>query len=528
MAPAVVMPGPMLCAILLFAAAVRAVAYSGFFGSDEVTYTASAFRLLQGDWSVPNYVGANRYGVNLPVAGFALVFGMNEFAAAIYSLLCSLGELALVAWFGTRMLGLRVGLLAGLILATLPIHVHFAGRLMADAPLCLAVTASFLFFWDGEARQRRLSYVIAGLAAGWAFWIKPSTIFYLAVFLTYPLVFRRVDLRWGWMVLGIAAAMLANGIFFQVLTGNFMYVVQNIAERRSSGYLEAELAAGSQQNSPHFYFTYLFGKLHHTWLLGYLALIGLVRWWRWPRIDGGAARPRAMAFVVWWALGMIFILSLLVVSLSPPTLIPKQTNYMLMFVAPLALMAGWAVADIRGWWLAGLATLIAVPSVILALMLQASVSVFTANSKAAVRFAAERPDAIVYGNTGAYRAAEFERLVNPNGPPSVIRFVGDWRGAQTASSAEDRPATAYAIVDMETLTWAGREPFRRLDDRPSCWVSDGVLQPMLEGNGIVLMRSLARTVAQLPLLERFGVAARLERLSKPAPAYVFRIPHVGC
>lgn len=518
----------MLCVLLLFAAAVRAAAYSGFFGSDEVTYTGSAFRLLQGDWSVSNYVGANRYGVNLPVAGFALVFGMNEFAAAIYSLLSSLGEVALVAWFGTRMLGLRAGVLAGLILATLPIHVHFAGRLMADAPLCLAVTASFLFFWDGEARQRRLSYVIAGLAAGWAFWIKPATIFYLAVFLTYPFVFRRVELRWGWMVLGFAVAMLANGIFFQVLTGNFMYVLQNMAERRSSGYLEAELAVGSKQNSPHFYFTYLFGKLHHTWLLGYLALIGLVRWRRRPGAAGGIDRPHAMPFVVWWALGMIIILSLLVVSFSPPTLIPKQTNYMLMFVAPLALMAGWAIAGIRGWWLAGLATLIAVPSVMLALLLQASVSVFTANSKAAVRFAAERPGAIVYGNTGAYRAAEFERLVNPNGPPSVIRFIGDWPGVQTASSIGDRPVTGYAIVDTETLTWAGREPFRRLEDRPSCWVSDGVLQPVVEGNGILLMLALARTAGRLPLLDRFGVAARLDRLSKPAPAYVFRIPEVGC
>jgi len=70
---------------------------TGVFGSDGVTYIATAFHLLDGDWTVSSYVGANRLGVNLPVAAFAQVFGRTVWDAALYSLLTSLGEVALAA-----------------------------------------------------------------------------------------------------------------------------------------------------------------------------------------------------------------------------------------------------------------------------------------------------------------------------------------------------------------------------------------------------------------------------------------------
>ena len=515
-----------LAALLLFAVCVRGLFYSGYFGSDEVTYTESAYRLLVGDWSVSSYVGANRYGVNLPVAAFGWVFGTNEFSAALYSLLCSLAEVALVAHFGARMLGVRAGLLAGLVLASLPIHVHFAGRLMADAPLCLAITASFLFFWDGETRKRRLSFVIAGLAAGWAFWVKPHTIFYLCVFLSYPLVFRRFNRRWGWFVLGLAVALLANGLFFWALTGKFLFAIQNMAERHGSGYLQADLGDAGTRIDVHYYLIYLFGKVYHTWLLGYLAAVGVARWLRQPR-SGPAAPAAAVPFVVWWALGLLLVLSALVVSFSPLMFIPKQTNYMLIFVAPLALLAGYGLAGAMGWRLGVLVALWLVPAMMLSAFQQASVTVFTANSKAAVRFARAHPAAVVYASTNAYRAASFERLVRPAGAPFHLRFVGDWNKPNTEPGAP-RPAERYAILDSESLGWAKSEPYRRIEDRPACWVPQGVLVPEPEGAGVAMVRGLGRLAAALPVPGQAVLVQRLMKIGMPAPAYVFRIPDTGC
>lgn len=526
---------PSLLALIVFAALARGLAYSGYFGSDEVTYTAAAFALLDGDWRVSDYVGANRYGVNLPVAGFGWLLGRNEIAAAAYSLLCSLAEVGLVAWIGARMLGARAGLLAGLVLASLPIHVHFAGRLMADAPFALAATASFLFFWVAErpqdraapgpalaeSRRRSLAYFIAGLAAGWSFWIKPTAIFYLGVFLSYPLLVRRIDLRWAWMALGFALMLVANGLFFQALTGRFWFALENIAERQTSGYLEAGLSAGSMHFDPGFYLGYLFGRVYHTGLLGPLALAALGLWlWRGRRRAGGGG----LTFVVWWGVGLLLVLSVLVVSVSPLMLVPKQTNYMLIFVAPLALLAGHALASASGWRQALLTTLTVVPALGLCLLLQAGTTVFTANSKGIHRYALERPGVAIYTHTNGLRFAQFQRLVNPGGRSVDVRAIGQWNAP--AADAAARPAERLAIVDPETIAWANSEPFRSLAGRPPCWVAQGGVVPVIDGLGPRMADALAGMASALPGGE--GVAGRLHRLAQPLPAQVFRIPAAGC
>ena len=50
-------------AVMLVAIFCRWLGYTGYFGSDEVTYTDSAFRMVNGDWRLDGYVGANRLGV---------------------------------------------------------------------------------------------------------------------------------------------------------------------------------------------------------------------------------------------------------------------------------------------------------------------------------------------------------------------------------------------------------------------------------------------------------------------------------
>lgn len=511
-----------LTSLVVFAALLRWAAYSGCFGSDEVTYTGAAFALLSGDWSVSSYVGANRYGVNLPVAAFGWLFGRTELAAAAYSMLCSVAEVALVAWFGAQMFGARTGLLAGVVLATLPMHVHFAGRLLADSPLALAVTASFVFFWLGEVRKQPWSFLIAGLAAGWSFWIKPATIFYLGVFLVYPLLFRRFDLRWAWMVVGFAAMIVANGVFFHALTDRFWFVFQNMAERKASGYMEAEIAAGRVIDAPGFYLTYLFGKVYHTWLLGLLAAAAVGHWLyrrrRREPVDAG------MPFVIWWGGGLLIILSALVVSVSPLMLVPKQVNYMLMFAAPLALLAGRALASTDGSRHVTLVTIAVVPAIALSFLLQASVTVFTANSKATIRYALDRPDVTIYANTNGYRVASFHRLLESTVSVPDIRLMERWNKPDSDGKAPG--AERFAVVDTETLLWGTGEPFVRLQDRPKCWIARGTLEPVVEGVGPKLAGLLASVASVLPGGD--SIAERLKRLSKPMPALVFEIPETGC
>ncbi|MBL8362813.1 MAG: glycosyltransferase family 39 protein [Rubrivivax sp.] len=511
-----------LAGLLLLAAGLRVLFYSGYFGSDEVTYTESAFKLLRGDWSVSSYVGANRYGVNLPVAAIAALLGRNEVAAALYSVACSLAEIALVVVIGSQMVGRRAACFAGLVLATLPMHAHLAGRLLADSPLALAITAGFLLFWLGEARGSRPALFAAGLAVGWSFWIKPAAVFYVLVLMSYPVVFRRWSWRWSWVVAGFALMVLANCALFWALTGRFWYLFEVMSARRSSGYLQEEFAAGNQHEAAWYYLEYLYAKVWHTWLLGPLALAGAVLV-LWRARAAEAVRAHGLHFALWWGAGLMLVLSLFVVSTRPLTLVPKQTNYMLMFAAPLALLAGCALASLRGRAF-GLAVLAwTVPAVLLCGLLQGTITVFTANAKAVHRWAAERPQAVVYATTNPYRYAQFHATVHPEARPPDVRFVGDLAPRAAAAARPPRPAgEAYAVIDEETLSWGSGEPYRRLADVPACWVPQGTLPPVVAGGGPALAAGVARLVPP-----DSPWAGRLRRLHQPAPAHLYRVP-AGC
>lgn len=514
--------------ILAFALLLRMVFYTGYFGSDEVTYVEYAFKLLDGDWTVSSYVGANRYGVNLPIAAFAALFGRSEWSAALYAIACSMAEIALVACFAGRLIGQRAALLAALVLACLPTHVHLAGRLMADTPLALMITASFLFFFDGELRRRPWSYFIAGCAAGFSFWIKPATVFYLLVFLLYPLVFRRFDHRWLWMVLGFALVILANNLLFLVLTGDAMFLLKAMSARSASGYLENEAAKGVMHDSPQTYFNYLFVKVHHTWLLGYLAAIGAFIWLVQRRRGMTVAHDQGLKFVAFWCIGVIGVLSLLVVSFQPLMFVPKQTNYMLMFATPLALLAGYMLAQLQGVRLGALLALVILPSILLAALHQSTVHVFTANSKAAVQFAAANPQARIFASTNPYRAAVFHNLVHPASRPARIGSMSELEVEHRTSTATGGNAPAVlAILDLTTLAWAGSEPVRRLEDAPQCWRRQEVLTPELSGTSTWLLSSLFSIANRLPATAREPVAARLHAHLTPANAIVFLVPP-GC
>lgn len=511
-----------VAAVVALAALMRGGFYPGFFGSDEVTYIESAYRLLDGQWDVPQYVGANRYGVNLPVAFFSALLGRHEFSAALYSLLCSLAEVALVTRLGARLVGVRGALLAGLLLATLPVHVHYAGRLMADAPFALFATASFLLLAEAEARQSARLWFAAGCAAGATFWIKPAAVIYIGVLAAYPLLAQRIDWRWGWGVAGFAAVVLANNLFFLALTGRFWFMLETMGARRSSGYLAAELGSGALHNQPGFYLEYLFGKAYHTWLLGPLASAGALWAWhqraRWP-----SDRRQGLAFVAFWGGGLLLLLSGLVVSVRPLTLIPKQVNYMLMFVAPLCLLAGWWLSTLRTQTVTAALLLWLLPAVLLAGMLQASTLVFTANSKATVAYMRAHPDGVAHLGSNAYRAAQFEQVVRPGPRRLQFKTISE---ALVPATGPEAQAERYAVVDLQTILWGADEPFRQIEQTPACWQRVQALEPEVRGAGPALTRGLANLMraASLPA----GLVQRATALAAPLKAFVYRVPAQAC
>ena len=510
--------------VLVIAVLARWLAYSGYFGSDEVTYTDSAFKMLHGDWKVDEYVGANRLGVNLPVAGIAWLLGKTEFAAALYSLLCSVGEVALVTWAGRRMFGDRAALFAGLLMATLPTHVHIAGRLLADAPLCLTITAAFVLFYEGEVRRRAAAYFWSGVFIGLSFWIKPPvTVFVAAVFLCYPLAVRRVDLRWSWVLAGAVVAVGLNCLAFWLMTGNFWYLIEVTRARQSSGYLEAGIAAGDITTATDYYLVYLFVRIYHTGLLGYLVLLGLALAWRTRKTLSAPVRF-GLRFASLWAVSLIVILSLFPVSLNPVILVFKQTNYMLIFVAPLCLLAGWGLSRLPTLWATVIAAISVGAGLVFAALLQGSVALFTANSWATLQYVQAKPGVTFYVMSNAMRAASFQRLTQGTDLELRLRPIKELVSPGTSTTQPTARGDRFAVIDEQSFSWDGSRPFARPADVPACWVEVDRLSGSPRGPGAVLLR----TLAAVPSLSGSSIGARLRPYATPLPARVYRIPAASC
>jgi len=375
--------------------------------------------------------------------------------------------------------------------------------------------------------RRQASFAWAGVAAGLAFWIKPHAMLYLGLFLSYPIVFRRWNWQWAWMLVAFIAAVLANNVLFWSLSGNPLFLIDAVRSRQNSGYLESGIAAGAIENAPLYYLDYLFGRIYHTWLAGYLALVALVLWMI-RRSREPAPTMFTMDYIVWWAVGLLALFSLFVVSWQPLILVPKQTNYMLVFVAPLTLLAGQALAQLGGRSSWVIAALIFLPSVLLAGMEQNSIRVFTSNSKAALDFSRNNASAEVFVNTNALQAATFNNLVHPRKTVDNMHFIGELANARPRDNPQDGIRPRFAIIDTETLSWSATEPFTSVAAVPSCWHPIGELQPAGMGSGTAMLQLLRPLTTLVPGKLGDTLRHRLDGLVRPAPAHLFKIPITGC
>jgi 4-amino-4-deoxy-L-arabinose transferase-like glycosyltransferase len=508
-----------IVALLVIAIALRIAFFTGFFGSDEVTYTSAAYRVLTGSWPAGDYIGEMRYGVNLPVAVFMRWFGVNQIAANMWALLTSVGEVGLVFAFGRLLWNVRAGFLAGLVLALLPLHVHFAGRLMADSPLAFFMTLSCVLFFAGETTQRRGWYLASGLAAGAVFWIKQPAIIYLALFAAYALVLRRWSGNWIVMAVGVTAMLALNSLLMLGVTGDAWHLFR-MGESSVAHFVDT----GTEDTSPGYYFRYLLLDVRHTWLLAFLAIWGAVILLRDPAPR--EAKP-GNTFVLLWAAVLIGIFSLFPVSLHPIKLIFKQTNYMLMFAAPLALLSGVALSRLKGGSFILVIAILVVGSVTLSGLEQQSIRVFTANSKAAVNYADTLDASSIYATTNNVRAEMFANLMRDKGAdPGRFKELAELQNVAKADAVVDRPS--FAVVDLETIDWSNRgSPIRSLADVPPCWQRLSQLEPADPGLGQYVADGLLAMALHAPASMRDRAVGTLRRLAKPQPAIVYKI-HPGC
>lgn len=514
-----------LVTLLAVTIALRVLFYTGFFGSDEVTYIETAVNIASGDWRASNYIGATRYGMNLPVALSIYLFGLSQASANLWPFLCSVGEVAIVFTVARWVWSTRIAIVSAGLLALLPLHVHLAGRVLADSPLAFFLSLSVGLLLRAAYSRYWLTYLAAGLAWGGVFWVKESVaLLYLPVFLLLSVYLNGFNGRWLWLFVGIGIAIIANCALMYFVAGDPMHVFAVMKKA------VVNIAGMTVETSPWFYFRYLFLDIKHTFLLGFLAAAGTIFCARNFARDKQAAP--GTQFVVLWVFLLVGMFSFAVVSFSPVKLVMKQTNYMLIFAGPLALLAGWFLASLPRRVFVPLGALVVCGSVVLAALEQQAITVFTANSRTAYVFLRDNPNAYLLGTTNNERAINFFSMMENRRElrERIMSFseMADVESSNAAVTLATRTAgkDVFAVLDLQNIDWGNnRDGIRRLADVPKCWISMGTLTPAALGSGRWVAKGLVAAGAVLPANLQQRYISALQPVAVPAPAYLFKVDH---
>ncbi len=505
-----------LMAVLMLATIMRLMFFNGIFGSDDLVYLGRAVQISEGSWSSANYIGSLRYGFNIPAGFFTYLFGVNLFAANLWSLLCSLGEIATIYWFALNVWDRRAALYSSLILVCMPLHIAVSSRIHADPIASFFLTLSFFLFFVAEQQRRPLLYFVTGLAMGLVFWTKEVLLIALFVFALYPLLARRFDLRWLYIVGGGLTMLFAHFLLMFVIAGDPLHLFKITTIQ-----IDRKLIHSNSEDQVWYYFWYLFVDIKHTWLAPFLAAITIIavirRRFLSVNIDTG------IAYVVFWLISLIAVLSFTLISWEPLRFIPKQSNYMTLFLAPIALLAGYLVARFPRRIGFMVLAVIMVGGLALGALEQQAYQVFTSNSKAAIAFAKAHPESWIAGSTNNGNIALVYSILDKD-PALADRFGYLKQGAfpeRIKVSTVDRMAEGYAVLDWETMEWGSDA--MKLDKPPPCWQEITRLVPTGFGFSQTLVKGMLAIIETFPDSVGRRLAPPLQRLSQPQPAIVYRV-----
>jgi hypothetical protein len=499
--------------ILSLAALMRLAFFRGALGTDEIVYLTQAQRLLNGDIGHAVYIGAVRYGINGFQALSIRLFGNGVAGAGGLYFLCCLGNALLAYWFAYRLWGCRAAIWTGITLAVLPLDAALATSLNPDPYLALFISGAMVVFFFAESRDSHPLYFLAGLLGGWVFWIKEEVIVFGLVFVVFAAFHGRWRTGWLWFLLGGFLCCVADLVFFWAAYGDPFYHY-SVVHRA----VDDQLATQSfGETSPWAYIGFLFVKVYHTGLLGWLALAGCVLALRRPAEPG-------THFVLIWGIGLMVIFSLFPVSLSPPEFIRKTATYMEIFVTPLALLAGWFLAQQQRAVAFVLGGVMVASGILLSALEQQVVRVVAVNGQSAAAFAEAHAGTPVFGPLTAQRQSIVERLFQ--GSLDTSSDIRPWADLSDVSAGEG-PAgdvVAYLVDDPQMRIWPDATKETPLSETlRRCLVPLGPLEHGDLGLGRSVVAALRDILAVLPAPYADATLRATDSFWQVSPAQVYVI-----
>lgn len=214
--------------IIIFALFLRLMFFIGLNWSDDVNYVYLANQILRGEYK-PSYMASLRLMMIYPLALSFYLFGVSNFSAVLYPLVCSIGSIVLIFNLSKILFNEKVGLISAFLLSIFPLDVNYATWIMPDVPISFFIGLSVLFFFKGEASDRTtllnvkkkyLFFILSGITVGLSYLLKLSglviLIFYFIVWLYLSIKQRKIRFDFLLIILGFLIIVSLESIFYYV------------------------------------------------------------------------------------------------------------------------------------------------------------------------------------------------------------------------------------------------------------------------------------------------------------------------
>ncbi len=289
---------------------------------DELLYATAAREMLErGDWIVPSFNYEPRY--QKPILIYWLIgaayqlFGVNEAAARLPSIVFGVALCALVYALGRKLGDRFTGLAAGLVMATNVATVGLSRAVMTDVILCACITAAIAGFVFAEAAreragggQRATGFAFVALAAGFLTKGPVAVVVPALVWLPW-LAWRGALGRW----LRRREIALGAALFVALAAPWFIAVhvrTQGAFTRHALGFETLERffgAAVSSASLPRWGYLATLAPAFFPWFV-FLPSAGLALLARARRPQPESSRDPLAAFAAWWILVVYVFFSL--------------------------------------------------------------------------------------------------------------------------------------------------------------------------------------------------------------------------
>lgn len=331
-----------LAALLVLAAFVRLTLFTGFIGSDDSSYLASALDLIDGRWTGADHF-ASRLGFVAPVAGIVWLLGTSEFATVTLPLLVSLLVLVVVWRLGEIYFDRPSAILAVLLLTFSANNVVISSMLVPDTLMSLLMAASALA-WEEAGRRRPahrlMGMILAGVFLGLAYLVKePGALLGCAFVLVAGLAVLRTgrfDPAWGGFAAGVVVVLLVLEPLAQfVLSGSYHARTGLVSRAVAHEFADPGHAQSYVWSE---YLRSMFVSVYQSGVLYYLLAGALV-------VAALARRPLPLLPIAWIGI-LLGYLSIGSASFSSYVPLPKQPRYLESIAVPTVLLASGMLRDL--------------------------------------------------------------------------------------------------------------------------------------------------------------------------------------